>query len=76
MSSTKKLSKKNSKLDNKNPTKKVKIETELIDIGKKVTNEEIEKEMLKGEEHKNHIEIQNEEKNNTENNAETGNNEK
>ena len=77
MSSAQKLTKKASKkIDNKNPPKKGKSEIALINTDKKVTNEPIEKEMLKGQEHKNHIEeVQNEDKNIIENNAEINDNE-
>ena len=76
MSSVQKKSKKSSKVENKNPPKKEKIEKEPTNNDKKITNEPIEKEMLKGQDHKNHIEeVQNEEKKNTENNADTNNNE-
>ena len=73
MSSVQKLSKKNSKLDHKNPTKKGKADTVLINADKKITTEPIEKEMLKGQEHIE--EISNEGKNIIENNAEINNNE-
>ena len=76
MSSVQKITKKVSKkLDNKNPPKKGKSETVLISLDKKVTTEPIEKEMLKGQEHKIHIEeVQNEEKNSIENYNELNNN--
>jgi len=73
MSSVQKLSKKNSKLDHKNSQKKGKADTVLINSDKKITNEPIEKEMLKGQEHIE--EISNEDKNIIENNAEINNNE-
>ena len=67
----KKISKKNSKLDNKNPPKKTKSEKDLITPEKKITNEPIEKEMLKGQEHNTHIEeVPKEEKNENENKEE------
>ena len=72
----KKISKKNSKLDNKNPSKKTKSEKDLITPEKKVTNEPIEKEMLKGQEHPDQIEEEpKEEKNDNENNNDINNNE-
>ena len=72
----KKISKKNSKLDNKNPPKKTKSEKDLITPEKKITNEPIEKEMLKGQEHPDQIEEEpKEEKNDNENNNDINNNE-
>ena len=67
----KKLTKNTSKLDNKNPPKKEKPEKDLITTEKKITNEPIEKEMLKGQEHNTHIEeVPKEEKNENENKEE------
>ena len=67
----KKLTKNTSKLENKNPPKKEKPEKDLITTEKKITNEPIEKEMLKGQEHNTHIEeVPKEEKNENENKEE------
>ena len=67
----KKLTKNSSKLENKNPPKKEKPEKDLITTEKKITNEPIEKEMLKGQEHNTHIEeVPKEEKNENENKEE------
>ena len=67
----KKLTKNTSKLENKNPPKKEKPEKDLITTEKKITNEPIEKEMLKGQEHNTHIEeLPKEEKNENENKEE------
>ena len=76
MSSVKAKTKKKSEPENKNPPKKIKSEEKDNTIqplpinsdnnfDKKITNEPIEKEMLKGQDHKEHIEeVQNKEINN------------
>ena len=76
MSSVQKKSKKKIVSDSKNPPKKVKIEEEKqkkinipeLNINNAIKNEQIEKEMLKGEDHTKHMEQnQEEEKKITEN---------
>ena len=89
MSSVKTKTKKKSELETKNPPKKKKSEEKDNSIqpfpvnndnnlDKKITNEPIEKEMLKGQDHKEHIEeVQNKEINNintTENKNDISNN--
>ena len=86
MSSVKNKTKKKSEPENKNPPKKIKLEEKPIPIqspiintdknlDEKITNEPIEKEMLKGQDHKEHIEeVQNNEINNNENKEEINSN--
>ena len=50
------IDKKNSPKKNKNEEKQKMIKIPPINIDNKITNEPIEKEMLKGQEHKDHIE--------------------
>ena len=72
MSSVKKAKKNKSELENKNPPKILKTEVKktmsksssINTEDKKITNEPIEKEMLKGQEHDNHIQEKQENENN------------
>ena len=72
MSSVKKAKKNKSELENKNPPKIIKTEVKktmsksssINTEDKKITNEPIEKEMLKGQEHDNHIQEKQENENN------------
>ena len=66
------IDKKNSPKKNKNEEKQKMIKIPPINIDNKITNEPIEKEMLKGQEHKDHIEeVENKEIENMDKNIET-----